>query len=84
MTQDANGAVLAPSTVRLCVGERDVPYTVGGNIVWQRKPCGGQVMEGSKFCMWHHRDDYLRPETVRGFIMPNAKITDRDEPSTEK
>jgi hypothetical protein len=21
-------------------------------------------MEGSKFCMWHHRDDYLEPEDL--------------------
>jgi hypothetical protein len=40
-------------------------------VVWKREPCGGQAMGGSKFCMWHHRDDYLRPETVKGFAMPN-------------
>jgi len=50
--------------VRLCIAERDVPYTVGGNVVWERKPCGGQAMGGSRFCIWHHRDDYLKPEDL--------------------
>jgi len=74
-SETVDGAVLAPSTVRLCVAERDVPCTVGGNVVWQHEPCGGHAMEGSKFCMWHHRDDYLRPETVKEFIMPNKPVS---------
>jgi len=50
--------------VRLCVAERDVPYAVGGNVVWEREPCGAAAIGGSKFCMWHHRDDYLKPEDL--------------------
>lgn len=57
----------------MCVAEKDVPYTTEGNVVWRREPCGGEAMEGSKFCRWHHRDDYLRPETIKGFVMPNVR-----------
>jgi hypothetical protein len=67
-TEAATQSHSVDQPVRLCVAERDVPYTVGGNVVWERESCGAVAMEGSKFCMWHHRDDYLKPED----LFPNA------------
>jgi hypothetical protein len=43
---------------KTCPAEKDVPYTVSGNVIWRREQCGCPAMAGSKFCRWHHRPDY--------------------------
>lgn len=61
---------------RRCVCENDVPYTnmKTGQTFWKREPCPCERMPGSKFCMLHHRNDYLPPETLA--MRSNVKMSD--------
>ena len=66
-----------------CVAEKDVPYTnmKTGHTFWKREPCGCDRMPGSKFCMWHHKPDYLPPEIVEEL---KRHATRSNNSSTEK
>lgn len=44
--------------MKACPAHFDVPVTVGNRVVWQSVPCTATPMQGSRFCMWHHRPDF--------------------------
>jgi hypothetical protein len=39
--------------MKRCCACHDVPYTVGGNVVWKTEPCEELALEGTDMCQLH-------------------------------